>query len=1395
MEELIAPIRARLTAAAETRDPAGLLELDALVEARALAAALAERGPGDPAAADAGYQLGWLHWLRSRWVDEAQRTQESDTAARYFLPLYTDPTHALPRLPSQLLPTLANLAVRTVTEAGDHTAGAQMLIDTRITLWCRILETAGDQTGVDRGGRLLYLGLLLLERFAQNGEVDDLEAAIHAARAGLGLLPAGDRQRPMGLATLVRALTELSGRTGRSEDLAEAVATGRLAAAATARDEPARAAILATFGIALLKSAERTRSAELDDELVTVALQALDAVGTCAGQRRADYLSLLGSALRVRFEHRGDLAELDRSIETHREAVSCVPIQGPPRADLLSNLGGVLRLRFEWTGESDALHEAVALGRRAVNDAAEDDPEHGGFAMALGLALMDRFERYGDRADLAEAERHSRAGAASPAGSRSEGAARLSNLSVVLQSVDEHTAAAGTAAEAVSVARRALAESPEGDAGLIRRESNLANALVALYQRTGKVAALDEAVNLARRVAESVSTDDPDLARCLSNAGIALRSRFTRTGALTDLDEAIALGQRAVRAVPVEHVARPDYLTNIGVTLQTRADRTGSTEDLTAAVEAHSKALADTPIGHPMRPRYLANVAAALQTRAQHTGSDDDLTEAVDAARDATRALPHDSPLRPQTLANLGNCLCARYRRGRARDDIDAAVLAHSEAVKSLSPAGPALPAHLSGYAVALRERARATGSLDDLDAAITGLVRAVSSSAEDGPEAAALRTNLGIALTDRFQLSGAPEDRRTAVSELLAAFAIQNAPPSVRLSAARGAAMLLTADELASAPEHYARLFASAVELLPQLAGRHLPHSDQREVLGGLGALIAEAVAAALSADPPPDQSPAERAVRLLESGRAVLHSQVLDLRGDLTELQRRDAELARRFIELRDLLDHPAGTEPLAPSNPAHPDRYALNQEFETVLERIRALPGLHSFATLPAIRELRAAAAQGPVVMFNVSRHRSDALVLADAELQAVRLPDLAPTVLGEQIAAFHDALADAAASTYAARLRARARIDEVLGWLWDVAAEPVLKALALDKPPSATTGITRVSAGADRRPDWPRMWWAPGGLLGLLPLHAAGHRDPARRAAGDAVIERVISSYTLTIRALLYARQKAERAASPRYGAPRKAQSLIVAVPATERERSAALADARSPQFETSAGAARQQTDLVGLEYAVDEAEAVAARVPGPILLTGAQREATAAGQVPEDGPEPATRGAVFAHLPECSIAHFACHGTTDSRDPSLSHLVLQDHATAPLTVDSLRPIKLDRAELAYLSACRTAYQDGTALLDEAIHLASAFQLSGFPHVVATLWEVKDPVSVRVADDFYARLTVTRAETDRGDRTATAATALDPNHTAAALHGAVRALSRAPGYRAAPWVWASYIHIGA
>lgn len=137
------------------------------------------------------------------------------------------------------------------------------------------------------------------------------------------------------------------------------------------------------------------------------------------------------------------------------------------------------------------------------------------------------------------------------------------------------------------------------------------------------------------------------------------------------------------------------------------------------------------------------------------------------------------------------------------------------------------------------------------------------------------------------------------------------------------------------------------------------------------------------------------------------------------------------------------------------------------------------------------------------------------------------------------------------------------------------------------------------------------------------------------------------------------------------------------------------------------------------------------------------------------------------------AHFACHGVHEPDDPSASRLLLHDR---PLTVLEMSRTHLPEARLAVLSACHTA-RGAPALADEALHLAGAFQLAGYPSVVATLWQVNDMMATRIALAFHATLTATGMPPA-------------PDRAATALHEVLHQFRDYP-----PSIWASWVHSGA
>lgn len=232
--------------------------------------------------------------------------------------------------------------------------------------------------------------------------------------------------------------------------------------------------------------------------------------------------------------------------------------------------------------------------------------------------------------------------------------------------------------------------------------------------------------------------------------------------------------------------------------------------------------------------------------------------------------------------------------------------------------------------------------------------------------------------------------------------------------------------------------------------------------------------------------------------------------------------------------------------------------------------------------------------------------------------------------------------------------------------------------------------------------------------MLPLHTAGYHGTADGPVPLTVLDRVVSSYTPTLRALLQARTKHR----PSSNESTSDRLLVVAV-------------------EEAAGQPRLQS--------VD-------------------RELKALSQLVPPGRRTVLRGAdadcrsVCEELERHGWVHFICHGDQNLAQPLEGGLLLSD---ATLTVRDISTRHF-RGDFAGLSACKTAV-GGRKLLDETITLATALHYTGYRHVVAALWSVDDEAAADVFTSLYGEPAV--------DGT------LRPQGAAPALHRAVRDLRAA------------------
>ncbi|MEU9026763.1 CHAT domain-containing protein [Streptomyces sp. NPDC048383] len=917
---------------------------------------------------------------------------------------------------------------------------------------------------------------------------------------------------------------------------------------------------------------------------------------------------------------------------------------------------------------------------------------------------------------------------------------------------------AHTARLTISAARNATATASRPDM-LEHRRGILATALYILSEHTGDPAAREEALALGHRgtltvpedLHEALSADIDDpllLSEALGVAGLVvrvmanpreastdqleraatmLRRQYAQTGDARAAHFGIAALRRALGASWPGTQRHRLCRHHLAILLQETARHTGDPRALDEASDTMAALVRETPDDDPEAAEHYATLVSLLNDRYERTADPALLDEAVTAGRVGLALLPSGAPTRWAHLTNLAVSLkrTAEADPGRAPDldllreavDLQRQAVAASLAGPVSSSIRAGLLANLTSSLGALYDR---TGDPAPLAEAIRVGRRAVAEIRQDDGSRSRIEANLASALSAHGLGTGDREAVAEALGLLETAVARETAPTPDRVEMARqGGELAMTA----GLPVRAARIFALGVALLPRLAARGLGRRDAAGQLVAYARLTADAAACALIAG-----RPSSTAAELLETGRGVLAAQALESRSDLTLLHERDPDLADRFELLCARLDGDPepGPEDEMDAHEDAPDlRRRLAHELETVLRRIRDLPGLDNFLRPARADELVAEAHDGPIVMVNVSRYRSDALLLTGAGVQVCELPGVSYEELHTRLAALHEHLGSLSSSGYARLAVERAVAGEILPWLWDQLAGPVLDRLGLTGPVH------------DREPA--RLWWIPCGPLAFFPLHAAGHHhDDPTRGPRRTVLDRVVSSYTPTVRALAHARtQRARQDRSRRLPARRgePPHLLAIAMPQTpgETELPAALAENRY----------------------------LSTLFPSAHPLVGPQ----------------ATRDSVLAALAATPWAHFACHADTDSEDPSRSRLLVHDHLSKPLTVLEISRLRLEKSEFAYLSACNTAVTT-PELADEAIHVVSAFQLAGFPHVVGTLWQVDDTVAAEIAIHFYGQFP---------------GAAFDADRTALQLHRTTRAFrDRFPRF---PTLWSAHIHMGA
>ncbi|MBT2511284.1 hypothetical protein J7I98_36800, partial [Streptomyces sp. ISL-98] len=882
-----------------------------------------------------------------------------------------------------------------------------------------VAEDGGDGGGAQRVRRMETCA-----SFYRSLGIRALEPALLPSRTGLlralvRELSNDDHRRTEHLTELGMCLRVQHRDTRDRAALAEAVDVLREVLAATEETDPDAPARMVSLSNALLAHVRSGEAGPLE-EGVALARRAL-----AIAPGEVITLSCLGNTLLEKYRLTYDIEAAEESARLNRAAADATPPDNPGRLTSLMNAALSFRAVGDAKGDAEAVDLAIDTLRMAERSVDAGHPSRAAVLVDLGEALITRGGLTGDLASLREGRE-------------------------LLESV--------------------TAELPDGHDEFIRARVRLVHAYRIHHEQTGEQESLDAALRISRSYVDRTDLGRVERSLLLAQTSLALAFMYKVTADRQLLSELLPMCRAAVEAADEGSPAHADALLNLGMGLVWIYEASLDKGALQEGIDVLEKA-SSYPPEWPTARSALSSQADARRLRISQSRHDMDtarrmsqevpglfdtkieeyereLDAMVDTSRRALAAYPQGDPNRGVALCNLGLALDARAGFTGNADDIEEAASLLRQAVGREPGNHDERPLWMLHLAFVLQRLSEKRDAPELLTEAVELGRAAVTATRPAEPNHPRAQVALGSALMARQQLengdgngAGGPEggggDSAEAIACFLRAARAENFDVPNRITSARRSATAAVDD---GDWETAAGSYEEAVALLPRLAGRQIGRSDREEALAEHLLLASDGAACALNLDDP------LRALRILEGGRGILLGQAAEVRQDLARLHQDAPELAQRFEQLSQGLDDaPSGGDGHGLRMDEHRSRV---RAWERVCAEIREQPGFGSFLK-PPVPDVGELSQNGPVVVVNLSRYRSDALVLADGDVTVVPLATLELQPAMDRCFAFLKATGELHSRGLGAEARWEAGqvILQALEWLWEAVAEPVLRSLGL------------------------------------------------------------------------------------------------------------------------------------------------------------------------------------------------------------------------------------------------------------------------------------------------------------------------------------------------------------
>ena len=1019
----------------------------------------------------------------------------------------------------------------------------------------------------------------------------------------------------------------------------------------------------------------------------------------------------LACIIGTQFITSGLQSDVDKSIALFRYILKA----SPHNKLVISALVDVLDNKALSLKSQDLLTEAYQLSDGLLSSMGDYDTGLLPRLKKTAWLLMRRFDLVGIIDDVDKAISLTNRALASPLMNNSLRWMFQKNLGIQLSfrfNVTEQPNDLQTALENLAVAVSATGLTKDNKAECLREYGKV---LFTQYKVSKKTEGrLDEAIKIYKDAIELMDDNNQTIVYCLNDLANATLIKFENDGRPDDADQAVHYYLEAIAHLerfPLIKVEKPRYFVGLGNAFFIKFEMWDQIADLNQAIYYYQEAVDHSLDPEATLPDRTGSLSRALLRKFQITRDGKYLLTAQAYIQSALDRQPSPSP---QSVAALQNSMGISYLHAfdASNDEItffDKAANCFQAALDTGCTQPFVKHPPIINLARTLMGKYQYTKSDDDMNKAMVQLAQ-LSSLEQNGNnrEFRGALDTIGKFCALVYDNKKWEQIAMLGFSSYRLLAAEPSAVPEHRMFAA------LQASRLSFEVMHDARtatdILTSVIKILPEAILMGPNRADHLRAAKLLSSYPSYFLSFSLAAG----DSPAE-SLKGFEQTRCIIWNRLFDLNTDITHLKEMHEDLALKFDRLRKTISRLQPQTVVTDSTaPNRLDQHRLAREYNECLCLIREQEGFHNFLMMEEPSRLQIYAAQGPVVILNASRFRGDAIIITSTAVMSLHLVRFDLHEYFIQAGNFQVALnsnPDNASTPYKSSLK----------WLWEVVAEPVLDKL----------GFTHGGQ------DLPRVWWLMNGWNCLLPIHAAGDHDHAIKSGEPCtVIDRTISSYIPTLRALDHVRKSAAAFSSTvRNDHPNIA--LLVKMPTTVDDKE--------------------------LSNVSTEISLVEQKLQDRFQVTSLDRP---------------KRSDVLPLLATSSMAHFACHGTADINDPSLSQLKLRDWKTAPLDVRALLRSSLKKLQFVYLSACETAAIKALELREESIHLSAAFQMAGVPYTVATLWNIEDNLSVEIANDFYISLIEGQEEIDFG-------------RSAKALHSAVLK-ARERGVNVL--LWGAFIHAG-